>query len=126
MSRLHREWVLDLYNLLLAITLFMHTWLLARVDETAKVDLWSSSIAIGIISLLAIVAYADWEQWANFGLGVWLMVSPWLFGFTHASAMHVSIGVGTAVAFLAILERWLVFETASEGLPPSNISTVNH
>jgi hypothetical protein len=75
-------------------------------------DLWASGAAIAALSLAAIVAFANWEEWANFALGIWLIVSPWVLGFTHTTAMHFSIGVGAAVAFLALLELWLVYEEA--------------
>ena len=41
------------------------------------------------------------------------MVSPWVLGFTHTNAMHFSIGVGSAVAFLASLELWLLYDASS-------------
>jgi hypothetical protein len=111
----HREWVLDVYNLLHAMLLFAHPWLFARGNETAAMDLWASSATIADISLAAIVAYTNWKEWANLVRGIWLIVSPWVLGFTHTSAMHFSICVGTAVAFLAALELWLRFEAADRG-----------
>jgi hypothetical protein len=45
-------------------------------------------------------------------LGLWLVVSPWLLGFAHTGAMHFSLGIGTAIAFLASLELWLRYEAA--------------
>jgi len=37
-----------------------------------------------------------------------LIASPWVLGFAHTRAMHVSIGLGAMVAFIAALELWLV------------------
>ena len=67
-----------------------------------------SGAAIAAIAVAAIVAFSDWEEWLNLALGVWLMISPWLFGFMHTKAMHVSILLGAMVAFVAALELWLV------------------
>jgi hypothetical protein len=122
MRKWHRESVLDLYNLLLAMLLFAHPWLFARANAAATMDLWASSAAIAVISLAAIIAFANWEEWANLVLGLWLIVSPWVLGFTHTSAMHFSIGVGAAVAYLAALELWLRFESASRGFSRSTMS----
>jgi SPW repeat len=114
MKKWQRESILDLYNLLLAILLFASPWLFIPGSGKATMeDLWASSLAIAVISLASIVAYANWEEWANFLLGIWLIVSPWALGFAHTRAMHFSIGVGAAVAFLAALELWLRFEAAS-------------
>jgi hypothetical protein len=110
MKKWRRESVLDLYNLLLAMFLFVSPWLFLNGSEKATIDLRASSAAIAAISLAALLAFSDWEEWANLLLGLWLIVSPWLPGFTHTSAMHCSIAVGAAVAFLSLLELWLVYE----------------
>jgi hypothetical protein len=52
--------------------------------------------------------FSYWEEWLNLLLELWLTVSPWVLGFTHTKAMHVSIGLGAMVAFVAGLELWLV------------------
>jgi hypothetical protein len=114
-----RESVLDFYNLLLSMFLFLSPWFFARANETATVDLLASGAAIAALSLGAMVAFANWEEWANLLLGIWLIVSPWVLGFAHTSAMHCSIGVGATVAFQAALELWLVYDAAHpESLPP--------
>jgi SPW repeat len=112
MRKWRPESVLDLYNLVLAMALFVSPWFFARASRTAVVDLRLSSAVIAVLSLAAIVAFSYWEEWANLLLGLWLIVSPWLLGFTHTSAMHFSVGVGAAVAFLAALDLWLRREAA--------------
>jgi hypothetical protein len=112
MRKWRNESVLDLYNLLLAILLFVSPWFLARASGTAVVDLRASGAAIALMSLAAIFAYASWQEWANLLLGIWLIVSPWLLGFAHTRAMHYSIGVGVTVAFFSALELWLVYDAA--------------
>jgi len=112
MRRWRAESVLDLYNLLLATVLFASPWFFARASQTAVVDLRLSGAAIAILSLAAIVAFSDWEEWANLLLGLWLVASPFLLGFAHTSAMHFAIGVGLTVAFLAALKLWLRLDAA--------------
>jgi hypothetical protein len=84
-------------------------------------DLWASSAAIAVISLAAIVAFSNWEEWANVVLGMWLIVSPWVLGFTHTTAMHLSVGVGAAVAFLAALELLLLYDASTAHAPKSGL-----
>src|SRR3974390_2389681 len=112
MRKWRHESVLDLYNLVLALLLFVSPWFLARASGTAVVDLRASGAAIALLSLVAMFAYASWQEWANLLLGIWLIVSPWLLGFAHTRAMHYSIGVGVAVAFFSALELWLVYDAA--------------
>ena len=110
MRKWHRETVLDLYNLLLAALLFVSPWLFRLTNGSGKMDLWATGAVIALISLAAMIAYKDWEEWANFLLGLWLIASPWLLGFAHTSAMHFSIGIGIVIAFLAVLDLWLHYD----------------
>lgn len=125
MRKWRAESVLDLYNLLLAMLLFVSPWFFARGSQTAAVDLRVSSAAIAVLSLAAMVAFSDWEEWANLLLGIWLVASPWVLGFAHTSAMHFSIGAGATVAFLAALELWLRHEAADRELMQSGRSQKN-
>jgi hypothetical protein len=102
------ESVLDLYNLVFGLVLLLSPWLFAYASEDARVDLWTSGAVIAATSIIAVVAFANWEEWLNLLLGVWLMVSPWALGFVHTRAMHMSIGLGAMVAFIAALELWLM------------------
>jgi hypothetical protein len=112
MRKWHAESVLDIYNLLLALILFGAPWFFGHASRTADLDLRLSSAAIIILSLAAIIAFSAWEEWINLALGLWLVASPWLLGFAHTRAMHFSIGIGAAIAFLAALELWLRYEAA--------------
>ncbi|HLG79966.1 MAG TPA: SPW repeat protein [Bradyrhizobium sp.] len=123
MRKWQRESVLDLYNLLLAALLLVSPWLFRLTNSPGKLDLWATSAVIAVISLAAMVAYKNWEEWANLVLGLWLIVSPWLLGFAHTRAMHFGIGVGVVVAFLAALDLWLHYDTVH--FRPSGQDQVN-
>lgn len=113
--RLRRTSTLDAYEIAFGVFLFISPWLFAYVSEKARVDIWVSGAAIAAISVAAIVAFADWEEWLNLLLGVWLMISPWLLGFMHTRAMHVCILLGAMVAFIAALELWLMHYDSGYG-----------
>ena len=117
MRKWRAESVLDLYILGLAIFLCLSPWLFSRANGTAAIDLRASGAAIALLSLAAMAAFAAWEEWANLLLGLWLIASPWMLGFAHTRAMHFSIAVGAAVAFLAALELWLAYEAAHPESP---------
>jgi len=109
-----RESALDLYNIVLAVILLVCPWLFTLTNTTARIDLWASSLAVILISLAAIAAFAKWEEWTNLILGIWLIASPWILGFAHTRAMHFSIGVGLAITFLAALELFLLYDADRE------------
>ncbi|MDN4988209.1 SPW repeat protein [Bradyrhizobium arachidis] len=111
MSKLQeRETAPDVYNLLLAAVLFVSPWLFKLTNSQGKIDLWVTSAIIVVLSLAAIIAYRDWEEWINVLMGVWLIASPWLLGFPHTRAMHLSIGFGIAIVLLALLDLFLHYE----------------
>jgi len=110
MRKWRQESVLDLYNLALASVLLVAPWLFRLTNSAARVEFWAEGAVIGAISIGAMVAYANWAEWANVALGIWLVVSPWLLGFTHTRAMHFSIVIGAAIAYFAIIELWLQYD----------------
>jgi SPW repeat len=110
MTRWRSESALDLYNIVLAIVLLASPWLFSLTNGTARMDFWISGVAIVAISLAAILACANWEEWVNLLFGLWLIASPWILGFSQARAMHFAVAIGAAVTFLTLLELWLMYE----------------
>ena len=109
-----RESALDIYNLALAAILLVCPWFFTLTNTAARVDLWASSLAVILISVAAIAAFAKWEEWVNLILGIWLIASPWILGFAHTRAMHFSVGIGLAITFLAALELFLLYDADQE------------
>ena len=103
-----RETILDVYNLALGAFLFVAPWLFSYVHEAARVDDWVASAIAVAISLAALLAFAEWQEWAGLVVGLWVLVSPWLLGFQHAKAMPVNVGVGLLIVFMSALELWLI------------------
>jgi SPW repeat len=103
-----RESAIDVYNLAFGTFLFVSPWLFAYPGEAVRFDVWISGALIAAMSIAAMVAFSNWEEWFNLALGFWLISSPWLLGFAHTRAMHVCIGIGATVAFMATLELWLL------------------
>jgi SPW repeat len=104
---LSRAVILDVYNLGLAAFSFVSPWLFAYSSGATRIDFWASSALIAVTSAAAIAAFSEWEEWLNLLLGVWLISAPWILGYAHTRAMHVSIGVGVIVAYLAGVRLWL-------------------
>ena len=44
-----------------------------------------------------------WQNWAGLVAGVWLLISPWVLGFsTGATERWTTVGVGAAVTLVAV------------------------
>jgi len=103
-----REYVLDVYKLVLGGFVALSPWLFAMRYDTARVESIASGVLVVAIAIAALIAFADWEEWAMLALGLWLIVSPWALGFPVAAAMKIHIGVGVMLVYLAGLELWLI------------------
>jgi hypothetical protein len=114
MQNRRKESILDIYSLLLALFLFATPSLFSYRNGNASIDVWASSAAVAAVSILTLIAFSIWQEWLNLLLGAWLIISPWVVGFTHTIAMHYSIGIGTAVAFLAAIELVLVHDAPTQ------------
>ena len=70
-------------------------------------------VAVAVFALAAMFVFQVWEEWVNVGLGVWLLVSPWILGFSSAYAlMWNAVILG---ALIAVIAGWaLVQSTGTE------------
>jgi len=68
------------------------------------------------------VGTARWQDWASFGLGLWLAVSPWIVGYEtqHAATCNaVFVGIALAVGAhfeIAMDELWTEWLSFAAGL----------
>lgn len=107
--RKHRpEAILDVYNLVLGAVLFVSPWLFAFAHGVASIDAHMGGAAIAAASIAALLVFAEWEEWIALLAGLWTVVSPFALGFQHTTAMHVTIAIGLAVAYVAALDLWLI------------------
>ena len=104
---LRKNAILEVYQLVLAVFLFVSPWLFAFAHGTLRIDTWVSAALVAIVSFVALVAFRDWEEWVNCILGLWIAVSPWVLGFQHTAAMFVNLAVGILIVYLAMLDLWL-------------------
>lgn len=113
-----REAVLDVYQFALAAVLFASPWLFAFTLESATTDAMISALLVAAVSAVALVMFRQWEEWINVVLGAWIAASPWILGFSHTQAANVMIGIGILIAYVALIELWLVHNPDYYRLPP--------
>ena len=108
MQNSRRDAILEIYQLLLAIFLFVSPWAFAFAHGSIDINAWVSSAFLAAISLAAVIAFREWEDWANCLLGLWILASPWVLGFEHTASMRINLAVGILVLYLAALKVWLI------------------
>jgi hypothetical protein len=107
----NQRWQVGL-SALIGLWLFLSPWIFANADSSvaapltngAEWNLWIVSAAVIVLSLVALLAYQAWEEWGSALLGLWLVASPWIFGFGDATAMAWNVAVSGAV--VVVLATW--------------------
>ncbi|MGC2085961.1 MAG: SPW repeat protein [Bradyrhizobium sp.] len=102
--------ILDIYTLLCGIFLVAAPWLFGFIRSAGRMDAEVAGYVLIALSAAGFLAFADWEEWLKVAVGLWLIAAPWLLGFAHTPAMHVSIAIGVIVTFLTLLEIFLAHD----------------
>ena len=100
----------DVANLVLGLLLALSPWIAGYSGQPAQ-NAVIAGLAIAVLSVAALAAFAQWEEWLNLLLGLWVLVSPWALGFQGTTAATVHIVIGILVAALAAVEMWLAQRT---------------
>ena len=75
----YQDWI----NLVCAVLLFISPWVLAfSGDVMATRAAWITGVVVAIFAVAALVQFAEWEEWISLLLGVWMIVAPWVVGFS--------------------------------------------
>lgn len=93
-------------NVILGLWLIISPWIFAYTLMTGA--LWNSIIVGVIIVIVALIHFFNrshlaWPSWINIVLGLWTIISPWVFGYSSVTnAMWNSVIVGVLVAAVAV------------------------
>lgn len=102
-----RHWQ-DWVNLAMGVWLFVAPWVLGFADLPAAAwNCWMMGVVVAAVSVAALIQFVRWEEWINAGIGLWLLVSPWLLGFAgadQAAALWNHVISGLIIGVLALWE----------------------
>lgn len=114
----------DWANIVLAVLLFITPWVFqfaaspseaigAVGSSAAAWNAWISALIVAGLAVAALLRFAEWEEWLNAIVGVWLVISPWLLGFAGlAAAMWSAVILG---ALIIIASAWKAIDTHRGG-----------
>ncbi|WP_404299987.1 SPW repeat protein [Alicycliphilus denitrificans] len=94
----------DPLNALVGAWLVLSPWVMGFQEQMAPT---ASSVIVGLAliaaSLGAVFMPRAWEEWSQAGLGLWMVVSPWVLGFSsQMGIMRVAVASGIVVLALAL------------------------
>ena len=96
----------NLISVVFALMLFLSPWLLGFSYTTAGLNAWAAGLLLGLVSIVAVLSYSEWEEWVDLALGVWILAAPWALNFADSAATKVHVMIGLIVTALAIVELW--------------------
>jgi multisubunit Na+/H+ antiporter MnhF subunit len=109
----------DPLNLILGLWMVVSPWVLEnQVEANVTWDSVIFGILIAAVAVLALYRVITWKEWANGLLGVLLLGSPWIFGFSGAiPEMRNDVFVGIALVLLAALWAFDIHKDSEGGNP---------
>jgi hypothetical protein len=120
----HRSWE-DWLGMLLGVVIVLSPWLPTQAAqemleaERSFVVLNTFTVGLLVFGLaqLEYVALQRWEEVAEILLGLWLLVSPYIFSY-HVEGMlrFWHTGLGGAVVLLAALQLWQDWDLSEQDL----------
>lgn len=111
----HRSWE-DWFGMLLGLLIVLSPWLtreanhgLGTLQEPGFAIL--STVLVGILvfglAQMEYIALQRWEEAGEIVLGLWLIVSPYILGYSAGGALRFwHTGLGAVVLLLALLKLW--------------------
>ena len=108
MDKWRNSAICDVVNLILGVFLFLSPWLFYLPPSVESWNAWAGGGVIAILSIAALSAFAEWEEWLNLIVGLWILVSPWALNFSDSTdAMRTDVIIGATVAVIAAIELWI-------------------
>lgn len=102
-----RHWQ-DVVNALVGLAVLLSPWWLGFTDSmAATVNALVVGLALIAAALGAILVPRPWEEWTEAGLGLWLIMSPWVLQYALERPNRLAmVALGAVVVLIA---TWTLF-----------------
>lgn len=109
-----QEWT----TLVLGGLLFVAPWVLGFAEPSpAAWNAWIGGFVVAVLSVLALANFQEWEEWLNAAVGVWLVLAPWILGFTAlTAALWSTVVLG---ALICLVAGWKAYDAHGGGHHPA-------
>jgi uncharacterized membrane protein HdeD (DUF308 family) len=105
----------DWINLICGVLLFISPWALGfSGDLMAARAAWVGGVIIFVVGVIALMQFAEWEEWVALIVGALIIIAPWVLGFAVIHpAMWSCVVLGAIVVLSSISEIWSVHHPAA-------------
>jgi SPW repeat len=103
----HRSWE-DWISMLIGVLIGFSPWLAGQQDNPG---IMGNALLFGLfvfgLAQLTYVSLTRWEEIGEIACGLWLIASPFVFGYADSGTLRYWHSVlGAAVVLIAVLELW--------------------
>ena len=113
----HRSWE-DCVSMLLGVLIGFSPWLAGQQHDQSV--MWNAVLVGALVLGLAQLEYVSLQRWEEIGeiaCGLWLITSPFTFGYAEGGALRFwHFSLGTIVVLIAALELWQDWTLSDEEL----------
>lgn len=97
--------IFDIVNVILGLCLVLEPLLFGYSGlAVAAWNAWLIGAAIVIFGLAALLAFAEWQEWTNAVLGVFLLLAPWILNYSGSIAASFSqVAIGLLVVIVSTI-----------------------
>jgi hypothetical protein len=81
------------------------------VTEAVMWNHYATGAAVVLLTAAALGSSRQWEEWLNIALGIWLLVSPWVLGFTSSASLMLNAAL--AGALIVVFAGWSLMEESA-------------
>ena len=103
----HRSWE-DWVGMLIGVLIGISPWLADQ--QTDPVVMWNAVLVGALVLVLAQLEYVSLQRWEETGeivLGLWLVASPFIFGYAEGGQLRYwHFILGAIIALLTTWELW--------------------
>ena len=103
----HRSWE-DWFGMLIGVLIGISPWLAEQQSDPAV--MWNAVLVGALVLVLAQLEYVSLQRWEEIGeiiVGLWLIASPFIFGYAEAGLLRYwHFVLGAIIALLATWELW--------------------
>jgi hypothetical protein len=101
----HRTWE-DWVGIFLGVLIGLSPWIAGYSDQGPMLNAIAVGVVVLVLAEFGLVNLHRWEEIGELLCGLWLIVSPFVFGYTAATLATWHFALGGIVVLLAAIELW--------------------
>lgn len=104
--RFHRNWE-DWVGMVLGVLIGFSPWFAGQSEQLPMLNALAVGAVVLLLAEMELVDLHRWQEGLELLCGLWLIASPFVFGYTEAGTLATwHFVLGGIVVLLAIIELW--------------------